>query len=216
VGGGGVSLSIIDMTDEQVSCLVAHGTYTVCSYLHLRLSVRKSGARAWSVIGRCEGKPFTRGLGSYPETPLNEAKIKAEAMRSAIEKGDVPDAYSRNKLASRREDAKAMYQSGVPAFEISKELGCTPATVYRWLRDTPKNRGVAPEEPWHEVPKVDCLNEMKQPPWTKAARKDLEATSAMFAVEFAERLYPRLFHANTTADQMAAIRQAFVETVEAA
>jgi hypothetical protein len=73
----------------------------------------------------------------------------------------------------------------------------------------------APTESWADAPKVD-LKGLKAPPWVKAAREDLEATSAMFAVEFAERLWPRMFQANTAEDQMAAFRAAFVETVEAA
>lgn len=75
---------------------------------------------------------------------------------------------------------------------------------------------------WHqaaiahaEAPKADRLHEMKPPPWVPLAASELEATSAMFATEFAGRLYPRLVGAVSYEDQLAVIRQAFIETVEA-
>ena len=53
------------------------------------------------------------------------------------------------------------------------------------------------------------------PPWLSEVRKDLEGSSAMFATEFANALYPKLIHCFSIEDQIAAFRQAFIEVVEA-
>lgn len=68
---------------------------------------------------------------------------------------------------------------------------------------------------WADAPKVASLKRMNPPPWVKVAREDLDATSAMFAVEFVERLVPALFSLRSTDDLYAAARRAFIETVEA-
>lgn len=62
--------------------------------------------------------------------------------------------------------------------------------------------------------KLFDLKGRQTPPWVKAAQQDLEATSAMFAINFAEKLWPRMFHALTSDAQIAAFRAAFIETVE--
>lgn len=51
------------------------------------------------------------------------------------------------------------------------------------------------------------------PEWVTLARKDEEAASAMFALVFAEKLWPKMFRANTAEEQLAAFRQAFIETI---
>ena len=71
------------------------------------------------------------------------------------------------------------------------------------------------ESAWRDMPSI-AGDKAAQPPWIKAAREDLESTSAFFAIEFASRLYPRLVGSVSYDDQLAAIRQAFIETVEAA
>lgn len=53
-------------------------------------------------------------------------------------------------------------------------------------------------------------------PWLSVARSDLEYTSEIYAMEYAERLYPKLIHCKTMQEQLAAMRQAFIEVVEAA
>lgn len=63
--------------------------------------------------------------------------------------------------------------------------------------------------------KAPAKPEKTAAPWVRLARTDLEATSAVFALEFANRLYPKLIKANTMEQQLAAFRAAFVETVEA-
>ena len=71
------------------------------------------------------------------------------------------------------------------------------------------------ESAWRDMPSI-AGEKTSQPPWIKLAREDLESTSAFFAIEFASRLYPRLVGTVSYDAQLAAIRQAFVETVEAA
>lgn len=58
--------------------------------------------------------------------------------------------------------------------------------------------------------------EKEPPPWIRLSKEDLEASSQMFAVEFAEKLYPKLLRCYSTEEHLAAIREAFIETVEAA
>ena len=67
---------------------------------------------------------------------------------------------------------------------------------------------------WAEAPIVDLAGR-NGPPWVAGSRSDMEASSAMFAAVFAEKLWPRMFFARTADEQMRAFRQAFVETVEA-
>lgn len=196
----------IDLSENEIN-LLPEGTHVVCSGLNLRMSVRQSGVRSWSVGARFEGKPYTRGLGAYPEISLDDAKDRAAEMRIAISSGEIPDAYNPNALADRKFAAVRAYQSGTPHHEVAKQFGVTDATVFRWVRQ-------AKEDLERARSVQSSLKGMAQPPWIRIARKDLEATSAMFAIEFANRFYPLLIRANTMDDQLAAIRQAFVETVE--
>lgn len=106
--------------------------------------------------------------------------------------------------------------AGVSFSQVAKR-GCAIARKHQKDAANQVAQGYGTERPdiaWNEKPKVGNLADMKPPPWAVIARQDLEASSAMFAVEFADKLIPLLIGLRSTDDLYAAARQAFIETME--
>jgi hypothetical protein len=70
---------------KQVEKLAAPGVYQDGGGLQLR--VRDTGAKFWVLRVTAKGKRSDKGLGSFPNVSLEEARAKADAVRRAIKSG---------------------------------------------------------------------------------------------------------------------------------
>ena len=67
----------------------------------LRLIVEEKGNRRWACRITIAGKRANRGLGTYPDVSLDEARRKAQDLRRAAREGrDAVARKSRSKVAS--------------------------------------------------------------------------------------------------------------------
>ena len=87
------------LTAVRVKALKASGKYEDGG--GLRLIVRDAGAKRWVVRVTVGGRRIERGLGSYPEVSLEEAREQASAFRKAAEAGiDIRAEEKQKALAS--------------------------------------------------------------------------------------------------------------------
>jgi integrase len=87
---------------KQVEKLAAPGVYQDGGGLQLR--VRNTGAKFWVLRTTAKGKRRDKGLGSFPNVSLEEARAKADAVRRAIKSG-VPTPATRTELGITLKEA---------------------------------------------------------------------------------------------------------------
>lgn len=77
--------------------------YTINDGQGLTLLVKTNGSKLWRFIYRFDGKQNRLGFDSYPETSLDNARRKAEAVRDNLANGiDPSDIENKPKAASKR------------------------------------------------------------------------------------------------------------------
>src|SRR5262245_31148453 len=87
---------------KQVKKLDAPGVYQDGGGLQLR--VRDTGAKFWVLRVTAKGKRRDKGLGSFPDVSLEEARARADAVRRAIESG-VPTPATRTEVGITLKEA---------------------------------------------------------------------------------------------------------------
>ena len=76
----------------------------------LRLCVRPTGSKLWMLRYTFAGKESTHGLGTYPETGLEEARRKASDARKLIAEGIHPTTARRVRKAQNQEAGAATFK----------------------------------------------------------------------------------------------------------
>lgn len=75
----------------------------------LRLQIRPDGAKYWMLRYKIGGKESTAGLGAYPETSLEEARLKAAGVRKLIAEGIHPSVDRKVRIARNIERQQATF-----------------------------------------------------------------------------------------------------------
>lgn len=75
----------------------------------LYLAILPSGAKAWRIAYRVDGKPQTKSFGLYPEVSLAEARERRDAFRRDLRDGLAPERKKKRKVITLREASDAYW-----------------------------------------------------------------------------------------------------------
>ena len=100
-GGKALPKKAKELSALEVSRLVTPGHYAVGGVAGLYLYLQSPESRAWVLRTMVGGKRRHMGLGSYPDVPLAQAKVKARSAKEDIESGVDP-------IVQRRVNARVL------------------------------------------------------------------------------------------------------------
>lgn len=126
------------LNPKQVENLTEPGTYEDGD--GLRLEIKPSGSKSWTLRFQLAGRRREMGLGSFPEVTLKKARLAASAKRTQVSDGVDPLAVRDIERAAQREAQRSSEAKQLKFETLAKEYcdahGGTWSEKWRkgWLR----------------------------------------------------------------------------------